>query len=191
MSDGPSPPPDKPDAILDAAFHAFAIYGFRRTSMDDIARGAGMSRSALYLHYRNKEDIFRSLAQRYFAQSLADLRAVLSGTDGPAADRLTAAFRAKDGKFMDVVLGTPHGSELMDAGFAISGDLAQQGEAQMVAVLADWLRRRGLPDDLGSAEDMAGTIMAALKGLKASSASLETYRSGQQRLARIIGRALG
>ena len=63
----PSQPlPDRQDAILDAAFHAFATYGYRRTAMDDIARGAGMSRTALYLHYRNKEDIFRSLALRYF-----------------------------------------------------------------------------------------------------------------------------
>ena len=70
-------PVDRQDAILDAAFGAFATYGYRRTSMDDIARGAGLSRTALYLHYRNKEDIFRSLAARYFDEALRDMTAAL------------------------------------------------------------------------------------------------------------------
>jgi AcrR family transcriptional regulator len=62
-------------AILKAAFDAFCSYGFRRTSMEDIARGANMSRAALYLHYRNKEDIFRSLAQFYYDDAVAQVRA--------------------------------------------------------------------------------------------------------------------
>ena len=33
-------PDQRPQAILDAAWHCFAAYGFRKTSMDDIARAA-------------------------------------------------------------------------------------------------------------------------------------------------------
>ena len=65
-------------AILESAWKAFSAYGFRKTSMDDIARGAGISRPALYLHYRNKEDIFRTLAQYLYEASEQAVRDVLA-----------------------------------------------------------------------------------------------------------------
>jgi AcrR family transcriptional regulator len=52
--------PDKRGTILAAAFDVFINYGFRKTSMDDIARAAGMSRPALYQVFRNKTEIFRA-----------------------------------------------------------------------------------------------------------------------------------
>lgn len=180
--------PDRETVILDAAFRAFAGYGFKRVSMEDIAQGAGLSRTALYQHFRNKEDIFRSLSQRYFAECLAAMQAALA-QDGPAEAVLAAAFSAKDGKFMDVVLGTPHGRELLDAGFAVSADIARTAEAQMAAALAAWIAGRGAA--LGDPAVAAATVMAALKGLKFSAASLADYREGQAMLARMLARALG
>ncbi len=183
-------PYGRSDAILNAAFQAFATYGFRRTSMDDIARGAGMSRSALYLHYRNKEDIFRSLTQRFLEGSVAAVAAVLAEDGRPPDETLAAAFAAKDGSFMEVVLGTAHGSELMDAGTAISCDLVSAGEARIVGLLTHWLERRTLPEGIGSAREIAETIMVALKGLKSSASDIDSYRAGRVRLARLFGRAL-
>jgi AcrR family transcriptional regulator len=181
---------DRQDLILNAAWVAFARYGFRRTSMADIAKGAGISRAALYLHYRNKEDIFRSLAKQYFETALAAMTTALA-EPGKAPDaQLAAAFAAKDGALMELVLNSPHGGELMDAGFSISADITAQGEEQMAAVLAEWFAKRGVPVDLGSPVELSQTVMAALKGLKASSANYDSYRAGQVRLARLIGRAL-
>ncbi|HMO07825.1 MAG TPA: helix-turn-helix domain-containing protein [Paracoccaceae bacterium] len=188
---GHAPPalPDRQDAILDAAFHAFATYGYRRTTIEDIAHGAGLSRTAVYLHFRSKEDVFRSLSERYFETCLGDMEAALSAP-GPAEEVLRAAFAAKDGKFMDVVLGTPHGRELLDAGFAVSADLAQTAEARMARALADWIEGRGGTAALGDPEAAAATVIAALKGLKTSAASLADYRAGQAVLARMLARAL-
>ena len=183
-------PIDRQDAILDAAFHAFSSYGYRRTSMDDIARGAGLSRTALYLHYRNKEDIFRSLAVRYFEEALRDMTAALEVPGQTMEQALMAAFVAKDGKFMEAVLSTPHGEELMDAGFAVTGDLAAAGEARMVGVLGEWLARRGVPAGLGSGPEVAQAIVAAVKGLKTTARSMPEYRAGQARLAALFARAL-
>ena len=49
----------KRDAVYDAASAVFAQYGFRRTTMNDIAKSAGISRPALYLMFENKEDLFQ------------------------------------------------------------------------------------------------------------------------------------
>ncbi|MGV6850019.1 MAG: TetR/AcrR family transcriptional regulator, partial [Marinibacterium sp.] len=107
-------PDSKQKAILNAAWDAFAAYGFRKTSMDDIAHGAGMSRPALYLRYRNKEDILRSLVQGYYDRAASDVAAALAGT-GPVADRLNRAFLAQGGPLAEVMLTSPHGMELMDS----------------------------------------------------------------------------
>ena len=181
---------DREDTILDAAFHAFAGYGYRRVTMEDIAAGAGLSRTALYQHFRNKEDIFRSLSERYFSQCLAEMARALQAA-GPAEDVLRAAFVAKDGKFMDVVLGTPHGRELLDAGFTLAAEVAGRAEAAMAALLGDWLARQGATERLGDPALTGATVMAALKGLKTSARTLDDYRAGQAMLARILALSLG
>lgn len=183
-----APRSDREDAILDAAFHAFAGYGYRRVTMEDIAAGAGLSRTALYQHFRNKEDIFRSLSARYFETSLTDMDLALQG-QGPAAEVLLAAFAAKDGKFMDVVLGTPHGRELLDAGFSLAAEAAGRAEERMADLLARWIARQG-SEEAGDPALVGTTVMAALKGLKTSARTLEDYRSGQRTLAWLVARAV-
>jgi AcrR family transcriptional regulator len=49
------------ERILDAAFHAFAIRGYRDTAVDDIASAAETSKGGVYFHFPTKEAIFREL----------------------------------------------------------------------------------------------------------------------------------
>ncbi len=53
--------------------------------MEDIARGAGMSRPALYLHYRNKDDIYRHLVRQHYDGAVAAVESALAG-GGPVPD---------------------------------------------------------------------------------------------------------
>jgi AcrR family transcriptional regulator len=43
--------------ILDAALRVFGQYGYRRTSMDDIAREAGIGKGTIYLSFASKEEV--------------------------------------------------------------------------------------------------------------------------------------
>ena len=110
-------------AILDSAWKSFAAYGFRKTSMDDIARGAGISWPALYLHYRNKEDIFRTLTQYFYDTAAADVAAALArGADIPAT--LAAAFAAQAGEIIEgLKSGTLTEQHLLaEIGAVLNGD---------------------------------------------------------------------
>jgi len=49
------------NSIMDAAVRVFAVKGVARTSLDDIAREAGVTRGAIYWHFANKEDLLNSL----------------------------------------------------------------------------------------------------------------------------------
>jgi len=52
------------EALLDAAEEVFLERGVARTSLEQIARHADMTRGALYWHFRNKADLFHAMLQR-------------------------------------------------------------------------------------------------------------------------------
>jgi AcrR family transcriptional regulator len=54
----------KREIILDAAVKAFAQYGFKKTSVDEIARDAGVAKGTVYLACESKEDLFYQALHR-------------------------------------------------------------------------------------------------------------------------------
>jgi len=49
--------------ILEAAEELFSEYGFNGTSIDKIARAAGINKATIYYHFKNKDEIIASLFQ--------------------------------------------------------------------------------------------------------------------------------
>ncbi|MGK2742584.1 TetR family transcriptional regulator [Tepidicaulis sp. LMO-SS28] len=52
------------ESILDAAEFVFLERGVSRTTLDQIARGAGVTRGAVYWHFLNKSDLFNAVVER-------------------------------------------------------------------------------------------------------------------------------
>lgn len=50
--------------LIDAAECVFAKKGVSRTSLSDIATAAGVSRGAIYWHFKNKADLFNAMMER-------------------------------------------------------------------------------------------------------------------------------
>lgn len=174
----------KVEAILLAAFDGFAQYGFRRTSMEDIARNAGISRPALYLHFRNKEGILRALTTVYFDRAVAGMEQALRQDPDPVR-ALHAALIAKDAGMMEKLLTSPHGAELLDVKVSNSADIVEEGEARMRAVLSDWIMRAA--PGYAQGETLAVTILAAAKGLKSGFRDVDSYLTGQRQIAEAFG----
>lgn len=65
--------------ILEAAQTCFLRFGYSKTSLDDIAREAGLSRPLLYRKYRNKEAIFGALYDHVFRRQLELAAAAVAG----------------------------------------------------------------------------------------------------------------
>ncbi len=55
---------DTRNGILDTAERIFGKRGVSRTSLDDIARAAGVTRGAIYWHFRDKADLFTAMVSR-------------------------------------------------------------------------------------------------------------------------------
>jgi TetR/AcrR family acrAB operon transcriptional repressor len=52
------------EALIDAAEEMFMAHGVARTTLEQIARHAGMTRGAVYWHFKNKADLFRAMLER-------------------------------------------------------------------------------------------------------------------------------
>ena len=50
--------PQRREAILEAAWACFVQHGYAKTSLEDVARRAGLSRPLIYLHFANKNELF-------------------------------------------------------------------------------------------------------------------------------------
>jgi AcrR family transcriptional regulator len=70
------PDPDARRKLLAAAREAFAAVGVDAARIEDIARAAGLSKGAFYLHFESKEAVFSQLVEDFFAvmRDLADQR---------------------------------------------------------------------------------------------------------------------
>jgi AcrR family transcriptional regulator len=163
--------------------------------MEDIARGTGMSRAALYLHYKNKEDILRSLMQYYFAGALGAVEAALQA-QGTLEDKLLAAFYGQAGEEFEVLLNSPHGDELMDVKSSYAAQIVTEGETALVQLYRAWLEREVAAGraDLnglgGTSEEVAAMLLNALHGLKYQRPDYERYSAARDRLARLFARGL-
>ena len=73
------------EEILDAAFHVFSARGYHNTTVEDIAREAGISKGTCYQYFAGKEEIFIATMERSLRAILAEAEAAA----GEARDTLT------------------------------------------------------------------------------------------------------
>jgi len=81
------------DIILAAALEVFSTFGYRGSTVDQIAERAGMSKPNLLYYFRRKDDIYRAVLEKTLADWLAPLRG-LDPTGEPLAE-IAAYVRAK------------------------------------------------------------------------------------------------
>ena len=72
-----SQPETTRDSILEAARGRFLRFGPRKTTMDEVARAAGCSRTTLYAHFRNMEDLYGSLLDQDAEAFIRDASAAI------------------------------------------------------------------------------------------------------------------
>lgn len=64
------------ELILDAALEVFSVYGFRGSTVDQIAVKCGLSKPNLLYYFRRKSDIYTAVLERTLASWLEPLRSL-------------------------------------------------------------------------------------------------------------------
>ena len=162
--------PDRRRAILEAAFKTFVSYGFKRTTMADIADEAGISRPALYLQFKNKGDIFRAGFEMFVEELLETMEAVLAGNDYLPTRVADAVIAGMVTPFKEIA-GTPHGAELFDAKQSLAEDLGNDWFARMQELIAGAMNRAVAADEMALPEGadsatVARLLVNGLEGIK-------------------------
>ena len=116
----PSKADPKRRRVLEGAMKVFLAYGFARTTMDDIAQAADMSRPALYLLFRNKGQIYRAIAATMLEESLLKADRALSSREA-IGDRLMRMVDDCLLAMMRDIAASPHGSEILDMKGSLAG----------------------------------------------------------------------
>ncbi|MBI5433286.1 MAG: TetR/AcrR family transcriptional regulator [Planctomycetes bacterium] len=112
--DTPVPSPTR-EAILDAADRLLGRLGFKKTTLDDLARESGVGRRTIYLHFAGKEEVALASIDRVVERLCARLEA-LASSDLSAAARLRAMLVERVLFRIDSVRGYYHG---LDELFAV------------------------------------------------------------------------
>ncbi len=186
-------------AILAAATETFARFGFKKTSIDDIARRAGIGKGTVYLHFESKEELFATVVRDVWGREFEDVRKAVRQGRTPEA-KLRALCRAR----LDAVaslaralniaeefalelidLARPHVHEFRERELAFVEEILAEGTAagvfvvrkpRLVAVALLALLEALVPGMMrGAAEEFrAGTdelIETVLRGLAAKPAA--------------------
>lgn len=184
---------EKRGRILNAALSVFALYGYRRTSMEDIAKAAGISRAAIYQHFRNKEDLLVHGVTTYFNLAATALEDAL--TPGrPLNEALRQACAAGLGGLAEVLLDSPHGEELLSVKAGGAEEETRQGNARIAAIWVTWLTAEAEAGRVHLSgeppERVAETIIAGQHGQKMQASSYQDYVARLNVFADLMARAL-
>lgn len=76
-------------AILDAAEKLFGRFGYRKTTVQEIADEAGIGKGTIYLHFESKRAVALSTIDRLIQRVVDRLEAIAAGEE-PVADRVRA-----------------------------------------------------------------------------------------------------
>lgn len=120
--------------IIDAAIRLFLRYGVKRTSMNDIAAEAGLSRQTLYKAFANKDAVLQGTIRLLADKVVADIESGLSRAENLGA-RLDVVFKHIALEHYDLMHSSPNAEDIV-AGFnASSQDELEAGAKRNIEII--------------------------------------------------------
>jgi len=158
----------------------FRRHGFRRSSIEETAEAAGLTRQALYHHFKSKEALFRAVIERVHDGALADgadAATRAEAASGTLADIIVAQVTARLKAFVASFDGSPHVEELFSEHLNHARDLYQHyaalHDAQVAATIERTIKRQKLALAPGmTAAKLARYVELAVTGTKSAYPSM-------------------
>ena len=160
-------------AIVDAAKTCFLRFGYAKTSLDDIAREAGLSRPLLYRKYANKEAIFSAVYDAVFLRAFDAAAPIAAGPGSPETKLLRMCETVCVAPYA-MILDAPHPGEFWAACEQVIPKILDDHHRRWRALVARVL-----------AKPIAEVFVLALDGLWADEPSAAVFR---KRIAVLVKR---
>lgn len=153
--------PDRTEVILAAAQELFLARGFRATTMEAVARAAGVAKPTLYARFPDKETLLRVIGERVVDDARATFAAALSAPGDPT-ERAREALRAKYRALESLLGDSPHAIELQGEFARIAPHTLTELHLLAQQSLTALLIEAGIADP----EERAEIVLAAVDGLR-------------------------
>ncbi len=188
---------DKARAIVEAATKLFQRYGFKRTSVEELAREAGVAKPTLYAYFEDKDAIFRAVVQAVCDELLASAVRE-SQAAGTLESRLTGVLAAKFTRYWELVQSSPHAAELVDSQNALGEAAIKQLDRAYLKLVVKMLEdseasktdRLDLPRVGSTPTSMAQLLMRAASGAAYDATSVASHRKHLGEIVRVLVAAM-
>lgn len=168
------------ETLLDGAMEQFARHGFAKTSMSDIAKASGVSRTSLYNTFPTKDDVFRALSGRINDRVYA---AVVEAyrRPGPWDERLLGVVNARVSWVYELLHASEYGRELISEKNRICGGDVLAANDRFEALVAG-LFTEGV-GEAGKGAALARVLIDAVNGILEKA---ETRSAAEQGVALLV-----
>ncbi|WP_454850263.1 TetR/AcrR family transcriptional regulator [Promicromonospora soli] len=184
---------ERAERILAAAAELVLRWGYDKTTIDDVARHAGVAKGTIYLHWGSREDLFAALMRWDRAEMIGTVRRQLR--EDPAGATLPGLF----GHLAREVHRRPLLRAVMVQDSDVLGKLLKRKQtsstpsemAEPFRKYLDTLRRHGMVRDDLTAEDLLTVLAAVLYGSLVSTRMMpQAFRVSDEREDELMSDAL-
>ncbi|WP_435853392.1 TetR/AcrR family transcriptional regulator [Streptomyces olivaceus] len=162
--------PDRRTMVLDSAMVTFARFGYRKTSMEEVARAAHISRPGLYFLFSSKETLFRAAATQALERDIAAVERVLADPGRPLPERLVDAFDQWAGRYIGPLARDI--AAVIEDNPGLLGEIAETTPRRFEQLITEAIAGESGP---ATAPRVAQTLISTSIGLKHQAASREFY----------------
>ncbi|MFJ9174528.1 TetR/AcrR family transcriptional regulator [Streptomyces sp. NPDC102360] len=165
-----SPDTDRRTLVLDSAMATFARFGYRKTSMEEVARAAHISRPGLYFLFSSKETLFRAAVTQTLDQDISAIERILADLGRPLAERLVDAFDQWAGRYIGPLSGDI--TAVIEDNPGLLGEIADTAPRRFETLITNAITLESARE---TATPIARTLISTSIGLKHQAASREFY----------------
>ncbi|MFF0471166.1 TetR/AcrR family transcriptional regulator [Micromonospora zamorensis] len=180
-------------AVLVAAVGVFGRYGFQKTSMESVARAAGISRPGLYLMFPNKEELYRATMQGVLERAQRAMEVHLADRSLSFDAGIVAALDALMGPYIDTPLARDL-NELLENSEPRLGSMFHDYQERARATLSAHITALAPPGLLHAdltGHDVMDLLFSAALTWKSTAATREEFRDRIRRSLQLIHRPAG
>ena len=178
--------------ILEVTAELLLRHGYRRVTIDDIARHADIGKGTVYLHWKTRDALFRAVFEREVLQALQELLGVLR--QDPGAWRLHRLVRC----WFLAIMRRPLLRALFLADSELLGKLARPASGaredrhRLIShAYVELLAEHGLLRDDLDADAVAYAVLATLEGfIQAQATASQQQGSGIEDRADLLSRTI-
>jgi AcrR family transcriptional regulator len=159
--------------VLAAALETFARYGYKKASMEDVARSADISRPGLYFLFTSKQQLFQAAVTHALDGDVEVARRSLADTGRPLRDRLIEAFDLWTGRYVGPM--AKEVAVLMETNPELLGPIVVEYPKRFLEMVTGAIAAESPAERVDVAQDMARTLLSTASGIKHEASTREEF----------------